>query len=206
MTNYTKFFKETPAVLASQLSLAHIPDADDLDLPKLVAPSVEFMEDLQDDAEYATYDDKTTDVDAPANVNEDNELPPYSIFARFWQTDKPLRYPRIPKCGHKFRAEFEPNHRNCESCWFTYMTTHKDLVEAVEEAYQKGGPAIIAQLKGKTFLHNFLKYMSTIAFLKQQQDKAKETDESTTRPSSNESNGKDPWESPAYIGGGSVAD
>lgn len=167
-------FSESGTMLPPDPELIDNLDLSELDL---VAPSNEMMEALRDDdgAEYATYDDKSTDADVPPNLNEDDELPDHSIYARYWVTTKPLKYPKST-CGHKFRAEFEPNHRNCEQCWFTYLTTHKPLVEAVEEAYQKGGAGLIIQLKGKKFLHNFLKYMSTIAFLKQQQERTKASD------------------------------
>lgn len=121
-----------------------------------------------DDVEYATYDDKSTDVDVPS-LNEDDELPPYSIFARYWQTEKPLKYPRAA-CGHKFRAEFEPKFRNCEQCWFTYFQVHGELTQAVEEAYQKGGGELIKKLRGPKFLDNFLKFMATVALIKAQQE------------------------------------
>lgn len=207
----------------------------------MLPPSPEMMEDLQyvpeaetlasllhdhdpadadDGAEYATYAEPTaSELEAsPASLNEDDELPPYSIYARYFQTDKPVKYPRL-KCGHKYRNEFEPNHRNCEQCWFAHFQVHGELTQAVEEAYQKGGAQLINKLKGPKFLDNFLKFMSTVAVIKAQQEavknlpqesvvysEAKETDASITEPSSDQPIGEDPWESPAYIGGGSVAD
>jgi hypothetical protein len=137
-----------------------------------------LADDEADGAEYATYPDT---ADAPANLNEDDELPPYSVYARYYQTDKPLKYP-VLACGHKFRGQFEPSHRNCERCWFTYFQVNGELTQSVEEAFAVGGPKLIDQLKTKTFTHNFRKFMSTVAFLKQQQElaAAKEKNESTT--------------------------
>jgi hypothetical protein len=122
-----------------------------------------------------TYAEK--DAETAANLNEDDELPPYSIYARIFHPDKPVVYQRLA-CGHKLRGEFEPNHRNCERCWFTYFQIHGELTQAVEQGYQAGGPSLIKNLKGDTFLHNFRKYMSTVAFVQAQQkavaDAAKE--------------------------------
>lgn len=160
-----------------------------------------------DEATYASYSDAV-----PASLDEDGELPPYSIYARYWPTPvekkdrKPLKYVRLV-CGHKLKGDgFEPNHRNCERCWFNFFQTHGPLTQAVEEGFQQGGKELIIRLKGKTFFDNWLKFMSTVAFVKSQQEaaKAKENDESIAGPSSGVSLGED--ESPAYIGGGSIAD
>lgn len=147
----------------------------------------------KDDAEYATY------ADTPASINEDDELPPYSIFARYWATEKPVKYP-VLACGHKYRNEFEPNHRNCERCWFAFFQTHGELTQAVEEAYQTGGAKLVSKLRGPKFLHQFLKFLSTVAFVKMQQEaaeKVKEHSESITgRTSIGEQEGS------AGVGGG----
>lgn len=193
----------------------YTPDIHDLAFPDFVPPTEVdpsavivceegcTVHDHDDDSgDYATY------ADAPANLNEDDELPPYSVYARYYQTDKPLKYP-VLACGHKFRGQFEPSHRNCERCWFTYFQVNGELTQSVEEAFAAGGPTLINQLKTKTFTHNFRKFMSTIAFLKQQQElaAAKENiapNESTTGLGSNLSLRED--ETPAYIGGGSQVD
>jgi hypothetical protein len=161
---------------------------------------------------YSTYEGAEPSAEVPASLDEDGELPPYSIYARYWPNPdekkdrKPLKYQKLA-CGHKLRGDgFEPNHRNCERCWFVYFQTNGEFTKSVLEGHQAGGDALIVKLKGNTFLHNFKKFMSTVAFIQAQQEaaKVKENDESITGPSSGES--VDPWESPAYIGGGSVTD
>lgn len=136
---------------------------------------------------YATYDGPEPSADVPASLNEDGELPPYSIYARYWPTPneskdrKPLHYQKLA-CGHKLRGDgFEPNHRNCERCWFTFFQVNGEFTKSVVEAHQAGGDELIIKLKGKTFLHNFKKFMSTVALIQAQQEaanKAKENDES----------------------------
>lgn len=186
----------------------------------MLPPSPEIMESLlwalnedngadgipdKDDAEYATYGELGKSVDTAgqpsdaASINEDDELPPYSIFARYWATEKPVKYP-VLACGHKYRNEFEPNHRNCERCWFAFFQTHGELTQAVEEAYQTGGAKLVSKLRGPKFLHQFLKFMSTVALVKMQQEaaeKVKEYSESITgRTSIGEQEGS------AGVGGG----
>lgn len=138
---------------------------------------------------YASYNNAGEPTDAssyspemPASLNEDGELPPYSIYARYWPVPdekkdrKPLHYQKLA-CGHKLRGDgFEPNHRNCERCWFTFFQISGPFTQSVEEAYQAGGPELIVRLKGKIFLHNFLKFMSTVALIKSQQEAAKKNE------------------------------
>lgn len=75
----------------------------------------------------------------------------------------PLKYQRIPMCGHKFIPQQEPRHKGCESCWFTFFQVHGELTQAVEEVYQKQGEDFLAKLKGRAYVTNFLKFMSTVA-------------------------------------------
>lgn len=202
LVSNVEFNTSTDNLRSNPYEMEHVPEAETLAaLLHDHDPS-----EADDGAEYAEYAEAGEDVvnpDAPANINEDDELPPYSIYARLFRPEKSVKYPIIA-CGHKLRGEFEPNHRNCERCWFTYFQIHGELTQAVEEAFQKGGAGLIIRLKGKTFLHNFLKFMSTVALIKQQQEAAKENIESTTGYGSDKSLRED--ETPAYIGGGSVAD
>lgn len=73
-----------------------------------------------------------------------------------------LKYQHIPMCGHSFVPEHEPRHRNCESCWFAFFQVHGEMTQAVEQLYQTN-PEILLNLKGKKFVRNFLKFMSTVA-------------------------------------------
>jgi len=129
------------------------------------------------DAEYgeSTY----AEQGQATSLNEDDELPPYSIYARIFHADKPVKYQRLV-CGHKFRHEFEPNHRNCERCFFTYFNLHRDLVKALDEGFQAGGPELIRRIKGSNYLHMWRKFMTTIAFVQAQQEAAKVKEQDDT--------------------------
>lgn len=81
-----------------------------------------------------------------------------------------VRHQRVPMCGHKFVVGAQPRHRNCESCWFAFFNVHGELTQSVEELYAKHGGVPVSRLLGKALLHNFLKFMSTVAALKQAQE------------------------------------
>lgn len=93
-------------------------------------------------------------------------------------------YQRIPMCGHKFAPQAKPRHRNCESCWFTFFQVHGEFTQSVEELYAKHGKQPVTALLGETLLHNFLKFMSSVAAIKAYQEaqaaKTKELSESTS--------------------------
>lgn len=75
-----------------------------------------------------------------------------------------LKYQRIPMCGHKFiPGRPEPRHRNCDSCWFTGFQVNGTFTQAVEKVYQEQGEDFLVKLKGRRFVNNFLKFMSTVA-------------------------------------------
>lgn len=141
----------------------------------------EYAEPEDGGYEYAKYDDTV-----PASLDEDGTLPEYSIYARYWPSPdekkdrKPVQYSKLA-CGHKLRGSgFEPNHRNCERCHFTFFQINGELTKAIVEAHQVGGDALIVRLKGKTFLHNFKKFMSTVALIQSQQEAANARKEPTT--------------------------
>lgn len=187
---YDKDEIETPAELALEKYLEAIPEEVDPNAVILCEDGCTVHDDGSGD--YATYEEAEK-VDAAANLNEDDELPPYSIYARYWaapdkkEDRKPLKYPRLT-CGHKLRGEgFEPNHRNCEKCWFTFFQINGQFSQAVEEAYQTGGGDLIKKLRGSKFLDMWLKFMSTVALIKRQQEeaiKAKEKEVGTSLDSS----------------------
>lgn len=77
-----------------------------------------------------------------------------------------LRRPR-PTCGHRFAPGAEPQHRNCEACWFAFFQTHGELTQACDEVFANYGEAGLRQLRGPKFTKNYLKFMATLAHLKQ---------------------------------------
>lgn len=85
-----------------------------------------------------------------------------------------VQHPRVKECGHRFDEFHEPRH-NCEFCWFAFFNTHGDLVKTVDEIFHKeNGIHVLTALKGKKFVRNFTKFMSTVAQWKIEADKMKE--------------------------------
>lgn len=128
--------------------------------------------------EYPAYDILETDgtvtvapteeqeEDGPVTVNAKGYIVEPERMVPFRPSPKksaPLKYQRIPMCGHKFVPQQEPRHKGCESCWFTFFQVHGELTQAVEEVYQKQGEGFLAKLKGRAYVTNFLKFMSTVA-------------------------------------------
>lgn len=92
----------------------------------------------------------------------------------------------VVQCGHKLTAFGEPTQANCDSCWFAFFNAHGEFVQAVDEAYQQHGAKFVESLKGRKFVKNFQKFMSTVAQLRTRS--VKETDvESITGTGSSDS-------------------
>jgi hypothetical protein len=77
----------------------------------------------------------------------------------------------VAVCGHKYNHNRQPRHRNCEQCWYAFFVNHGELVQTTDEVYQKYGADAITTFHGKTYLDNFLAFMSTLAHF--QADQAK---------------------------------
>jgi hypothetical protein len=94
------------------------------------------------------------------------------------------KYPVNPQCGHKVRVGFEPNHRNCDMCWFAYFQIHGEVTKLADEIMQEHGHELggrtIKQIKGTKFRDNYLKFMSTLAQFKELSEAAQEQDEQRT--------------------------
>lgn len=85
-----------------------------------------------------------------------------------------VNLPRVASCGHRYRADRQPRHRNCEECWMAWLNAHGELVQTTDELHNtEGGVAMIIQLQGTKFLKMFRRFMSTVAGMK----KAQETQE-----------------------------
>jgi len=91
------------------------------------------------------------------------------------------KHQTVPMCGHKFIAQREPRHSNCEACWFAFFNVHGEFTQAVEDAHAKGGDDMIIALKGRKFLQRFLRFMGSVAKLKMALE-AKEKNNGSTQP------------------------
>jgi hypothetical protein len=56
----------------------------------------------------------------------------------------------------------EPDHRNCDNCWFNFFNTHPALIDTVNEAWKEHGKAFIIRMRGKKFAQQFGRFMKTV--------------------------------------------
>jgi len=84
-----------------------------------------------------------------------------------------VRHNRLPSCGHKFDPNGEPRHRNCEMCWFAFFQVHGELTQGLDELFAQHGEKGLLQVRGKKFVKNFLRFMSTLAQWKKTADTSK---------------------------------
>lgn len=82
-----------------------------------------------------------------------------------------VKHVLIEICGHKIDMINEPRHRNCEYCWWAWLSAHGELVETVDRALREQGETFLIKMRGKHFLTMFRRYMSTVArFQKEAQE------------------------------------
>lgn len=109
---------------------------------------------------YYTTDQKTGKVTAITRAE----------YGKLRYRQLTVRYQRVPMCGHKFVPGAQPRHRNCERCWFGFFSVHGEFTKSVEELYAKHGGVPVSRLLGAKLLHNFRKFMSTLAAMKSIQE------------------------------------
>lgn len=103
-----------------------------------------------------------------------------------------IKYQRVSMCGHKLILNREPKHRNCESCWFTFFSLHKELVESCDGVFKQFGENGLRKIRGPKFASNYVKFMATLAQWKKAADSAKEKDvEGITGTTGNSGDGGD---------------
>src|ERR1035437_3562698 len=81
-----------------------------------------------------------------------------------------IRHPRAPICGHKMDVLNEPR-TGCELCWYAWLNMHGDLVQTADRAYQEQGERFLTAMRGRKFTKMFLRFMSTLARLKAEEEK-----------------------------------
>lgn len=86
-----------------------------------------------------------------------------------------IRHHRAKPCNHKIDEINEPRHRNCESCYFMWFSAHGELVQVADRALQEQGKDFLIRMRGRHFYEMFVRYMSTLARLKKEQERDKET-------------------------------
>lgn len=90
-----------------------------------------------------------------------------------------IRHYTVPECGHKLDMINEPTFRNCEYCWFCFFSSHGELVQVTDEAFQEHGAGFVDRLRGVTYRKNFTRFMATLAAFKKEADAMKAAQEKT---------------------------
>lgn len=115
--------------------------------PEAVVEELAQAETVLDGTQYQTWDEERK-----------------HIKRVFYESNKgTLKLQSIPMCGHRFRPGSEPKQRNCQPCWFTFFSAHKELVEACHEVFKQFGQEGLAQIRGPKFASNYVKFMGTLA-------------------------------------------
>lgn len=81
-----------------------------------------------------------------------------------------MQHSKVAGCGHKYDPERQPRHRNCDFCWLAFFQNHGEIVQTTDEIFQTRGKHLIIELQGKVFFNNFLKFMSTVNKIKEEQN------------------------------------
>jgi hypothetical protein len=81
--------------------------------------------------------------------------------------DKPVRYPTIRGCGHKYREFQQPRHRNCDTCWNAFFFNQKELTENLARNITEQGPEIVTYIQGRKCLTEFLRFARLLAAYEQ---------------------------------------
>jgi hypothetical protein len=122
------------------------------------------------ETEYPSYDI----IDSDGTVLEKAEpaplRPPIKLsrvmIGKIRKKQITVHNPRAQGCHHKLDLKSQPKHRNCEHCWWAWFQNNGEMVKTADEVFQNGHPELIVQLQGEVFYKNFLKFMSTVARLK----------------------------------------
>ena len=75
-----------------------------------------------------------------------------------------LKLPQIQATGHKLAITIDgPRHCNSEADWFSFFQVHGEVTKQAIEIHQKEGLQALVALRGKKWVKNFLKFLSTLA-------------------------------------------
>ena len=102
-----------------------------------------------------------------------------------------VRHDLVGQCGHKIDRMNEPS-IGCEWCWWTWFSGHGELIQTTDRALQEQGKYFVIKMRGKRYLKYFLRYMSTLARFKKEQDATNtESTESNIRSLDSDQSGDD---------------
>jgi hypothetical protein len=79
-----------------------------------------------------------------------------------------VRHILLEDCQHKMDMQNQPK-TGCENCWYQWLNHHGTLVQTAHEFYQQFGKERLVAMRGKVFVKMFLRFMSTIAHMIEEQ-------------------------------------
>jgi hypothetical protein len=114
-------------------------------------------------------DPRTEELESRLNVEPQKPLSE-AQFRKLRNLYFTVRHTLVKECGHKIDMINEPRHRNCEFCYWTWLSAHGELVQVADRALQEQGKAFLIKMRGRHFYEMFVRYMSTLARFKKEQD------------------------------------
>lgn len=78
-----------------------------------------------------------------------------------------VRHLVLPDCGHKLDQINQPK-LNCEFCWWAFFSSHGELVQVTDRAFQEQGSDFLDKMRGIRYRKMFIRYMSTLARLQKE--------------------------------------
>jgi hypothetical protein len=91
-----------------------------------------------------------------------------------------VRHILLEDCQHKMDMQNQPRN-HCQNCWYQWLNHHGTLVQTAHEFYQQYGKERLVSLRGKVFVTMWLRFMSTIAHMIEEQ-KAQEAEKTGQTP------------------------
>jgi len=91
-----------------------------------------------------------------------------------------VRHILLEDCQHKMDMQNQPRN-HCQNCWYQWLNHHGTLVQTAHEFYQQYGKERLVSLRGKVFVTMWLRFMSTIAHMLEEQ-KAQEAEKTGQTP------------------------
>lgn len=93
-----------------------------------------------------------------------------------------VKHPIVNKCGHSLDLNRKPR-TNCEFCIFAWFNSHGEICQQLDEMRAAGGDDLIIQLQGVKFYKMWLRFMSTVANWKKEQEEMNEQTSGTSSSS-----------------------
>jgi hypothetical protein len=156
----------------------------------------EFKSAVVEDAAGQSKPEQTEPVNAVITPEGVQELPPWLIGS----DGKPLpinertlrlirgktftvRHILLEDCQHKMDMQNQPK-TGCENCWYQWLNHHGTLVQTAHEFYQQFGKERLVAMRGAKFVKMFLRFMSTVAHMIEEQKKQEAANADRTGESS----------------------